>query len=558
MAAPHAPAPAYDGAMARERELVKPPPNLASLEEIARPALIAMLIATGIVVLDGISGPAAVFVTLLAIPPVVAAMSASAPETGIVGGFCVVMAVLSGLWNEDLGDSQYFVGLLTVVAGALAGLWVAGLRENLNREQQAAELFVELGARMENALSQAERGSHLVELAVPTLGDVAMVDMLTADGRISRLAARSEGSDVAEIFTELRAKTPIDPDGQHPVAKAIRTGESQVMDALTDEQIEEIATEDEERELLRRHRFQSCLVLPLRARGSVLGALTLWIMRPGHAFDATAKRTAQRLSQRAALGLDNARLHEQQTHIAAVLQRSLLPRSLPEIPGFEVASRFLAAGEAYEVGGDFYDAFRTGSASWSVVIGDVCGKGPEAAALTSLARYTIRTASTPDRSPSSVLHTLHDSIRAERSDLRFCTAALLRIEPPASNGKGAARLTVALGGHPQPVVVRRSGKIDLLGRPGTLLGAIPDPEVSDVGARLSPGDAVVLYTDGVLDAGDRTRADDPKWLAVQLASVAGKAPDEIAESLAAAAIRRQDGSPRDDIAVIVLRRKGEA
>jgi serine phosphatase RsbU (regulator of sigma subunit) len=290
----------------------------------------------------------------------------------------------------------------------------------------------------------------------------------------------------------------------------------------------------------------------------VLGALTLWIMRSGHAFDATAKRTAQRLSQRAALGLDNARLHEQQRHIAAVLQRSLLPKALPEIPGFEVASEFLAAGEAYEVGGDFYDAFRTGATSWSVVIGDVCGKGPEAAALTSLARHTIRTASNPNRAPSSVLRTLHDSISAERSDLRFCTAALLQIDATNGNGRGTAQLTIALGGHPQPVVVRRSGKIDLLGEPGTLLGAIPDPDVSDVGARLNPGDALVLYTDGVLEARDRSLADDPKWLAGQLAEVAGRPPAEVAKKVAEAAIGRQDGSPRDDIAVIVLQRKGRA
>ena len=141
-------------------------------------------------------------------------------------------------------------------------------------------------------------------------------------------------------------------------------------------------------------------MLPLTARGSVLGTLTPvdHAVRPT-AFDDTARRTADRLAERAALALDNARLHEQQAHIAGVLQHSLLPRSLPEIPGFELASRFLAAGEAYEVGGDFYDAFRTGSRSWSIVIGDVCGKGPEAAALTSLARYTVRTASDPETAP---------------------------------------------------------------------------------------------------------------------------------------------------------------
>ena len=527
------------------------------MEEISRPAILAMLIATVIVVMDGASGSMLVLVSLLAIPPVVAAMSASVPETGIVGGFCLTMGVLSGLWNEDLVELQYFARLVTVAAGGVVGLWVASLRVNLSREQQAAELFVELGARMEDALDQAERASHLVDLAVPTLGDVAMVDTLTAEGAITRLAARSADPEVAEAFAELRESTPIAPDGPHPVAEAIRTGQTQVLDRLSDEEIDEIAPRPKERELLRKHRFRSCLVLPLRARGAVLGALTLWIMRSGSRFDETARRTAQRLSQRAALGLDNARLHEQQAHIATVLQHSLLPRTMPEIPGFEIASRFLAAGEAYEVGGDFYDAFRTGTASWSVVIGDVCGKGPEAAALTSLARYTVRTASAPEQTPSSVLRVLHESISAERSDLRFCTAALLRIDPP-SDGAGAARLTVALGGHPPPVMIRRSGRARLVGDPGTLLGAIPDPQVADVSARLSPGDSLVLYTDGVLSASDRSASDDPGWLVDQVAELAGQPAEEIAERLSAAAIRRQDGAPGDDIAVVVLRRRGRA
>src|SRR4029079_6863161 len=133
-----------------------------------------------------------------------------------------------------------------------------------------------------------------------------------------------------------------------------------------------ITTRENERELLRKHRFKSCIVLPLGARGSVLGAITLWIMRPPKAFDATPRRTARRLADRAALALDNARLHEQQVHIASILQHSLLPRTLPQISGFDTASRFLAAEEAYEVGGDFYDVFRSGSGTWTAVIGDVC------------------------------------------------------------------------------------------------------------------------------------------------------------------------------------------
>lgn len=539
----------------RDRELVTPPPTLASLQELSRPALVAMLIASAVAVLDGLAGPTAVLIGLLAIPPVIAAMSASLPETGVVGAFCLVLALLSVLWHENADLTQYLVAVMTVVAGDLVGLWVASLRVGLNREQAASELLAEAGALMETPLDRRQRAQHLADLAVPVLGDVAMVDMVSADGSIERVAARSRIKAIADEFADLRAAGPIDLHGPHPVAEVVRSGRTLALDRLSDDAIEGISTRDSERDLLKKHRFRSCLVLPLGARGSVLGALTLWIMRPAKTFDETARRTAKRLADRAALALDNARLHEQQSHIASVLQRSLLPRSLPRIQGFEASSRFLAAGEAYEVGGDFYDVFRSGSGTWTAVIGDVCGKGPEAASLTALARYTVRTASSPDTTPSEILRTLHNSIRSERADLRFCTAALARIQSP-SNGRGPARLTVALGGHPLPLVLRKSGKVEAIGEPGTLLGALPSPAISDSDGRLSVGDSLILYTDGVLDVRDRSQSDDPDWFAEQVASCAGRSADEIAEGLAQAAVERHGGEPRDDIAILVLHRRG--
>lgn len=512
-----------------------------------------MVLASLIAVIDGVAGPNVVLIGLLAIPPLVAAIRSSLPETAVVGGVCVVLAVISGLWNMNVDSTAYFVEVLTVISGTIAGLWLASLRVDLDREKDAAELMADAGALIEDRLSRRERAQHLAELAVPSLGDVAMVDLLEEDGSIVRAAAHSRGSKVAEVFSRLRADDPIRPDGPHPVAEAIRTGETISLGQLTDEQIDEITVNEEERKLVRRHRFRACLILPLVARNKVQGTLTLWITRPSNAFDPTARRTAGRLAERAAIGIDNARVHEQQAHIAAVLQRSLLPRSLPEVTGFEVASRFLAAGEAYEVGGDFYDGFRTGSSSWNFVIGDVCGKGPEAAALTSLARYTIRTASGPSTLPSSILRVLHDSIDAERTDLRYCTAALLRVEEPA-NGAGDARLTVSLGGHPPPLVLRSDGEVEPIGSPGSLLGVLPDPDLKDASAVLRPGDSLVLYTDGMLDARDRRRGDDTAWLEAQVGKAAGADPEKVADRLTKAAVRRHGGEPRDDIAVIVLRR----
>ena len=540
----------------RERELTTPSPTLTSLQELSGPALVAMLLAVAIVVVDALIGGQLVFIGLLAIPPVIAAMSASLPETAVVAVFCIVLGFLSPLWG-GIDEGQRWVSSAVIVAGAVCGIWVAGLRARLDRETAASELLAEAGALMEDALDQRERAQHLAKLAVPVLGDVSMVDMLTPDGVIERVTADSTGGEVAEAFTALRRDAPIDPHGPHPVAEVIRSGRTKYLDQLSDDEIDRITTRESEREMLRRYRFKSCVVLPLGARGAVLGALTLWIMRPAKAFDETARRTAKRLADRAGLALDNARLHEQQTHIASVLQRSLLPRSLPEIRGFDSSSRFLAAGEAYEVGGDFYDVFRSGSGSWTAVIGDVCGKGPEAASLTALARYTVRTASSPDSSPSQVLRRLHESISSERADFRFCTAALARIQAPP-NGEDEARLTVALGGHPLPIILRKDGRVDPIGRPGTLLGVLPSPVLADAEAALQVGDSLILYTDGVLDVRDVGERGDPDWLAKQIGEFAGSSANEIAEALADAAIERHGGEPRDDIAILVLHRNDGA
>ena len=540
----------------RERELTTPSPTLTSLQELSGPALVAMLLAVAIVVVDALIGGQLVFIGLLAIPPVIAAMSASLPETAVVAVFCIVLGFLSPLWG-GIDEGQRWVSSAVIVAGAVCGIWVAGLRARLDRETAASELLAEAGALMEDALDQRERAQHLAKLAVPVLGDVSMVDMLTPDGVIERVAADSTGGEVAEAFAALRRDAPIDPHGPHPVAEVIRSGRTKYLDQLSDEEIDRITTRESEREMLRRYRFKSCVVLPLGARGAVLGALTLWIMRPAKAFDDTARRTAKRLADRAGLALDNARLHEQQTHIASVLQRSLLPRSLPEIRGFDSSSRFLAAGEAYEVGGDFYDVFRSGSGSWTAVIGDVCGKGPEAASLTALARYTVRTASSPDSSPSQVLRRLHESISSERADFRFCTAALARIQAPP-DGEDEARLTVALGGHPLPIILRKDGRVDPIGRPGTLLGVLPSPVLADAEAALQVGDSLILYTDGVLDVRDVGERGDPDWLAKQIGEFAGSSANEIAEALANAAIERHGGEPRDDIAILVLHRNDGA
>ena len=264
-------------------------------------------------------------------------------------------------------------------------------------------------------------------------------------------------------------------------------------------------------------------------------------------FDARERRSYERellAARRAAeTAAENAR------HLAETLQRTLLPPSLPVVDGLELGAVYRAAGDGSVVGGDFYDVFEIRDGAWGVVLGDVCGKGAEAAVDTALARYTVRAAAMRNRSPSQVLAELHDAM--ERSDSRgFCTAVYLRIRARDDG----LRMSVSIGGHHPPLVVSRAGAVEEFGRPGALLGMLGPPRLHDVDRLLTPGESVVLYTDGVIEArrGDEFYGDGR--LRACVARTAGEPAQVIADSIRDEAIDFQDGVARDDIAVLVLQR----
>jgi integral membrane sensor domain MASE1 len=236
-------------------------------------------------------------------------------------------------------------------------------------------------------------------------------------------------------------------------------------------------------------------------------------------------------------------------HIARTLQRSLLPSALPKIPGVETAARFRPAHGGAQVGGDFYDLFEAGDGSWAIVIGDVCGKGPKAAAVTALARYTLRAVAIHERSPSQILALLNEALLRQGAVAEFCTAAYARLD----HGADGARLTMSAGGHPLPLLLRVDGTVESVGRPGILLGVDADPELTDHTRELHPGDALMLYTDGLTDAYAPDRSLDVDDLALVLASCTGRSASEIADRIERAALDDDTRQPRDDVALVVVR-----
>lgn len=259
------------------------------------------------------------------------------------------------------------------------------------------------------------------------------------------------------------------------------------------------------------------------------------------------------VTERKRVEAERERLYREKSDITRTLQRALLPPRLPEVPGAEVAACYVAAGEGTDVGGDFYDLFSVPGNGWVAVMGDVSGKGAEAAVLTSLAHYTLRATAMHAGGPSQVLSVLNEEILRQTNGERFFSVAYGNLHPTE---RGARFITVRCG-HPPPLLLRASGHVEELGEPGMVLGVIPDPKMTESSVNLAPGDAVVLYTDGVTEA----RSPDGAFfgeegLVALLKPCAGKSAEEVAGKIEREVVAFQANVASDDIAVLVLRVTG--
>ena len=293
------------------------------------------------------------------------------------------------------------------------------------------------------------------------------------------------------------------------------------------------------------------LAVPLVARRRLLGVL-LAGRTPGTGYGGDDAGLLLDLARRAALSVDNARLYGERTAIAQALQASLLPPALPSVPGVEFGARYAAAGEGNEVGGDFYDVFAVPGDRWAVAIGDVCGKGAEAAAITGLARNVLRLLGREGSPPEAVLRRLNAAILDLGERGRFCTAtmATLAVVPDGLTVRMSA------GGHPPAVLVTAAGRASFVGGPGSLLGVLDDVTLADDTVHLAPGDALVLYTDGVTErrSGDRMFGDES--LLAACTAAAGAGAQEFAGLVEQAVRDFGDEASRDDLAVLVVRATG--
>ncbi len=416
--------------------------------------------------------------------------------------------------------------------------------------------LVRANQMMDAPLSVEQRLQRLADLAVPQVADWCAVH-LVRNGRVDQVAVAHSDPEKVAFVARLEAQYPPDPDADGGAVAVSRTGVPAFVPDVTDELLVLAAVDATHLELIREIGMRSYMVVPLLVRGRSLGSVTLVQAESGRRFVDTDLTFVTQLASTAAVALDNARLYEQQRQVAQTLQSALLPDVLPVVPGLDVSARYhpqSADLTDFFVGGDVYDIVDGGgptatSASWSAMVGDVCGKGADAAAVTALIRHTWRAAISHGLRPREVLSSINQAmLRRHGADrYRFATLAHARVLVDG----GGATVTLVNGGHLPPLLLRGS-RVETIDLPGALVGVFPDLALPELDVRLSPGDALVLYTDGVTEARGPDGFYGSDRLISVLAACAGRSVDDIADAILDDVLRFQVGQARDDIALLVM------
>jgi hypothetical protein len=434
-------------------------------------------------------------------------------------------------WGSWVGIAVFLLTALITSALLSRASSAHESAELARREAAEARRAEERSRQRLDAVSAASRAlavsfdveenlARAAELGIRYLGDRAHIFVPDGRGGLEVVAS----ADRADVDPD--AAVPV---ASGPVARAFRTGRPQTRSSALDEVARDGPPSRE-------------LALPLTIGRRTLGVLSVTRVSDPTPFSEDDITFAEEIARRMARAIENARLYHERDQIATVLQQSLLPGALPEIPGLTLAARYEAAGDAYEVGGDFYDLIDLGPTSWLFVVGDVCGKGPEAASVMGFARASIRAAALKDTDPEAILSTLNQALLSRGWD-RFVTVACVRVDRDDHGVR--ARSTV--GGHPRPVLIHGGGDPELIGGYGTVLGVFPEIDLETAEVRLGPGDAIVLYTDG-LEGVERSAED------VVLRGAGTVSPTD-ARSIVRSLEQVRRASPRagaDDLALLAI------
>lgn len=458
---------------------------------------------------------------------------------------------------RNTGEERWLVLRCTPVRDPEGGgvLYAVNAFENvtdIKRAQLAGHFLADASRALASSLDYGPTLRRVAELAVPQVADWCAVDVVGESGEIERVAVHHPDPAKLRVAQRLADEYPLDLSKDTGMARVLREGSSLLASEIEAGALAAHARDAEHLRLLGEIGMHSVIVVPMvAAAAKVTGAITLATAESGRRLGEQELELAEELGRRAGVAVENARLYTERTRIALTLQQALLPESLPLIPGVELDALYTAAGELNEVGGDFYDVFSYGERRWMLVIGDVCGKGPRAASVTALARYTLRAAAMSGQSPVEMLNTLHRALMGGNEPAEMCTVCLVTL---ARETLGAS-VTVTLAGHPPPLLIDGDGEIEQLGRIGTLLGAIEPLKLQETHVRIGEGDTVLLYTDGAIDAGSGGDVLGEQGLLEVCAAAADNKGglSQLLSGVERAALRCSRGSLRDDLALLAVR-----
>jgi len=401
----------------------------------------------------------------------------------------------------------------------------------LVRELLAEEIAEDLGG----SLNPRRTALRLIQLIEPRLADWAMV--VVPDSRTGEMVALGDAEPGGVVVRRGRL------DGL-PIGRILHTGHTEQLEGSN---LDGLVPIEPFRGAATTLAPAEVLGFGLTARGSTFGALVL-LRQADAGFSADDVAFAQRIAARASLALDSARLYEETSRVASVLQQHLRPPALPEIPGVRLAARYRPATEQHDIGGDFYDVCGQGG-DWLVVLGDVCGKGTEAAAVTGQARQSIRTAAHFVREPAAVLSAVN-TVLHESSSSRFVTVLCARLRPHPDGTH--ADVDLANAGHPAPLLLRADGRVDQVDVYGTAAGVVAEMHYGAATLHLDRDDTLLMFTDGVDEAGGSAGQYGMARLHSLLPGYAGAPPEIICEAVERDVMEYLDGRPHDDMALLAI------
>jgi serine phosphatase RsbU (regulator of sigma subunit)/anti-sigma regulatory factor (Ser/Thr protein kinase) len=447
-------------------------------------------------------------------------------------------------------DDRRFLGTLAEQSGVALGR--ALLHEETEAAERGARLLSETAAAMEQEQTFDARAARLIDALVPDFADYASLEIPGEDGGYRPVVLATADRTLEPALRELRERHALDVGHPRSLAATAEANTPYVVEDVP-AAIGDFELDERTLELVHRLDPRSYACLSLRGRNRPLGGLLVGMST------ASGRRLTRRdlpllrtLSERAGLILENAVLHERERAIAGVLQESLLPPELPEIPSVRLASAFVAGGEGVEVGGDFYDAFEADDSHY-LVVGDVCGRGVEAATMTALCRYTLRAAALqqPSSGPARLLEILNRSILAQIPDnSQFCTVALVRLR---ARDDGTLAVTVASAAHPPLLVLREDGSVEQVQPLGGLLGVFPGVHFPELELVLEPGDGILLYTDGVVESRRGVELFGEERLLALVRSMPGATPNVLVDRIVSSIHHYAGGHLTDDVALLGAR-----